>query len=140
MHSQVLESKNGIHQHRRNEMKNPILEKTFIFSLKIIAFTEMLQAQKKFNLANQLFRSGTAIGALVKEAQSPESLADFIHKLKIAAKEGQEAQYWLELCKLADEYPDPDDLLIDLLEINKLLTAIISSSKQKLVQKKHQQS
>ena len=52
---------------------------------------------KKYNLANQLFRSGTSIGANVREAQSAESKADFIHKIKISAKEAEEAEYWLLL-------------------------------------------
>ena len=110
---------------------NPVLEKSFIFSLKIIAFTEMLQVHKKYNLANQLFRSGTAIGALVKEAQSPESLSDFIHKMKIAAKEAQETEYWLQLCRLSDDYPDPLELMVDIEELNGILTTIIASSKRK---------
>jgi four helix bundle protein len=99
MHSRAPESRKKVHHMK----SNPVPEKSFIFSLKIIAFTEMLQVQKKYNLANQLFRSGTAIGALIKDAQSPESISDFIHKMKIAAKEAQETEYWLQLCRLSDD-------------------------------------
>lgn len=72
-----------------NEKPNLIVDLTFNFSLKIIAFTEVLESQRKFNLANQLFRSGTSIGANVREAQGAESKIDFRHKCKIAYKEAQ---------------------------------------------------
>lgn len=54
-------------------------------------------------LANQLLRSGTSIGANIRESQSAESRLDFIHKLKIADKE---AEYWLLLCQKSNKYPD----------------------------------
>lgn len=66
---------------------NLIVKLTFEFSLLIIDFTESLESKRKFNMSNQLFRSGTSIGANVREAQNAESKADFIHKMKIAAKE-----------------------------------------------------
>ncbi len=79
--------------------ENPILKLTFQFSLEIIKYTELLESIRKYNLSNQLFRSGTSIGANVKEAQNAESKADFIHKMKVAAKEADETEYWLLLCK-----------------------------------------
>lgn len=82
-------------------------------------------------MANQLFRCGTSIGANIKEAQNAESKADFIHKMKIAAKEAEETEYWLLLCKQAPNYPDPGELINDLQVINKILSKIISSSKNK---------
>lgn len=108
---------------------NLIVNLTFQFALEIIAFTEKLEQDRKFNLANQLFRSGTSIGANVREAQGCESKADFIHKLKIAYKEAEETRYWLELCQLSENYPMPEKLLIDVLSILKVLGKIISSSK-----------
>jgi len=66
-------------------MSNPILDKTFQFSLEIIAFCEVLESNKKFVISNQLLKSGTSIGANVVEAQNAESKADFIHKMKISA-------------------------------------------------------
>ncbi len=69
------------------QQENLIVQLTFQFAVDVIAFTEKLEAQKKYNLAKQLFRSGTSIGANVREAQGAESKADFIHKLKIAYKE-----------------------------------------------------
>jgi len=115
----------------RNDDDNVILKLTFAFSLKIIEFTELLETKRKYNVANQLFRCGTSIGANVKEAQNAESKPDFIHKMKIAAKEGDEAEYWLLLCKQSVNYPDTDKLLEDLLVINKVLSKIIASSKNK---------
>jgi four helix bundle protein len=109
---------------------NPILKLTFHFSLQIISFTEKLESARKFNLANQLFRSGTSIGANAMEAQNAESKADFIHKMKIAAKETEETQYWLMLCNASESYPESTGLLTKLEEIQRLLGAIISSSKK----------
>lgn len=108
---------------------NLILNLTFQFALEIIIFTEKLQLQKKFNLANQLFRSGTSIGANVREAQGCESRSDFIHKMKVAYKEAEETRYWLELCDLSENYPKPGKLNDDILAILKVLGKIISSSK-----------
>lgn len=84
---------------------NLIVTKTINFSLLIIEFCEELESKRKFVIANQLLRSGTAIGANVHEAQNAESKADFIHKIKIAAKELDETKYWLILCKKAKTYP-----------------------------------
>ncbi len=76
---------------------NLILNLTFDFSLVIIDFAEKLNEMHKFVLSNQILKSGTSIGANVKEAQNAESKSDFIHKFKIAAKEADEAEYWLLL-------------------------------------------
>src|SRR5205085_11308525 len=103
------------------EKDNLILKLTFQFSLDIIVFTEQLQQNKKFNLANQLFRSGTSIGANVRGAQGCESKPDFIHKMKIAYKEAEETSYWLELCKQAESYPEPGKLLNDIISILRVL-------------------
>ena len=114
----------------RNDKPNLIVDLTFQFSLDIIEFTELLEQKRKFNLANQLFRSGTSIGANVREAQNAESKADFIHKMKIAAKEADETEYWLLLCKFAPTYPSNEELLNKVQQILKVLSKIISSSKQ----------
>ncbi len=110
--------------------KNIILEKSFAFSLKIIAYTELLEQNKKYVIAKQLLRSGSSIGANIHEAQSAESKADFIHKLKIADKEAIETSYWLKLCLHSPSYPNPKGLEEQLLEIQKLLSKIISSCKK----------
>lgn len=65
------------------------------------------------------------------EAQNAESKADFIHKIKIAAKEADETQYWLLLCSLPGKYPDCNSLLIQLESIQKVLNKIVGTAKKK---------
>ena len=67
------------------------------------------------------------------EAQNAESKADFIHKMKIAAKEADECQYWLLLCEYADHYPDCEKLYLKLQEIQKILNAILGTAKRKFL-------
>ncbi|MFM7015433.1 MAG: four helix bundle protein [Bacteroidota bacterium] len=78
---------------RNDKSNNLIVQKTFDFALEIIQFTESRQKKQKFRLADKLFKSGTSISANVKEAQNAESKNDFIHKMKIAAKEADETEY-----------------------------------------------
>lgn len=111
---------------------NLIMKLTFNFSLRIIEFTEILESQKRFVVANQLLKSGTSIGANSYEAQNAESKSDFIHKFKIAAKEADETFYWLLICKHAPSYPDSVELLTELEVIQKTINKIISSSKKSL--------
>jgi four helix bundle protein len=109
---------------------NPVLKLTFQFSLLLIKYCEILNEQKKFVVSKQLLRSGTSIGANVVEAQNAESKADFIHKMKIAAKEAEENQYWLLLCKYSNFSSESSSLLSNLENIHKVLGKIISSSKK----------
>jgi four helix bundle protein len=110
--------------------QNLIVDLTFQFTLEINEFSEFLQSKKKFKLADQLFKSGTSIGANVREAQNAESKVDFIHKMKIAAKEADETEYWLLLCKHSSTYPDADVLLEKTTVIIKILSKIIGTSKR----------
>jgi four helix bundle protein len=114
------------------ETKNVIRDKSFDFAIAVIDFCELLETQKKYVIARQLLKSGTSIGANVREAQSSESKADFVHKLKISAKEAEESEYWLLLCKHSKNYPFDENLISILTEIQKLLSSIISKSKQSL--------
>ena len=111
----------------RTDKDNLIVKKTFEFSIQIMEYTESLTDKRKFPLANQLFKSGTSIGANVREAQNAESRNDFIHKMKIAAKEADETEYWLLLCKSNSGYPAPDNLIEQIDSINKILSKIIAS-------------
>ena len=79
-----------------------------------------MQDSKKFVVANQVLKSGTSIGANIREAQNAESKADFIHKFKISAKEIEETIYWLELCKFSNNYPNVDELLEQINNIQEL--------------------
>ncbi len=110
---------------------NAIVSMTFQFALAIWDLSEELQEKRKFALSNQLFRSGTGIGALVREAQNDESLKDFIHKMKIALKEADETEYWLLLCveRNVNSARTSLDLLIPIVRV---LNKIISTSNEKL--------
>jgi four helix bundle protein len=113
----------------RNDKKNLIVDLTLDFAPDIIEYCEILEELRKYVIARQLLKAGTSIGANVNEAQNAESKADFIHKLKMAAKEADETYYWLKLCKLSKQYPNPEGLDIKIISINNALSKIISSSK-----------
>jgi four helix bundle protein len=114
-----------------NKNKNLIVDLTFEFALKVIKYVELLEKNKKFVLANQLLRATTGIGANVREAQNAESKPDFIHKMKIAAKEADETEYWLLLCNRSEGFPNCEELLEDCASIIRVLSKIIASSKNK---------
>lgn len=80
----------------RIDKENVIVEKSFRFALEVVTFFEMLAEEKKYVIAMQPLKSGSSIDANTSKAQNAESKADFIHKLKIAAKEADETKYWLK--------------------------------------------
>lgn len=110
---------------------NAIVSMTFQFALAVWDLAEELQEAKKYAVSDQLFRSGTAIGALVREAQNGESLKDFIHKMKIALKEADETEYWLLLC-IERNIQNARTCLDRLIPIVRVLNKIISTSNEKL--------
>lgn len=112
---------------------NLILRLTFEFAVDIVLYSEGLEKLKKFVISKQILRSGTSIGANVKEAQNAESKKDFIHKLKIALKEADELEYWLFICNEIDSYTNSDDLIEKLSTIRKVLNSIVASSKNKTI-------
>lgn len=114
--------------------KNIVREKSFAFAIRAVFLYKFLTSEKnEFVLSKQVLRSGTAIGALVREAEHAESKKDFIHKLAIALKEANETEYWLELLHETDYLNTPAFTSIhsDVVELLKLLTSIIKSSKNK---------
>jgi len=111
------------------DKENVIVTKAIDFALDIVAFCELLERQRKFVVANQLLKSGTSIGANIHEAQNAESRADFIHKIKIAAKEIEETKYWLLLCERAPSYPFNENLRIKINEIGLIVYKILSTRK-----------
>lgn len=116
-----------------NSKDNLIVQLTFEFALEIIEITAILEERRKFVLANQLLRSGTSIGANVREGQNAESKNDFVHKLKIAAKEADETEYWLLLCKMSKVIEiDCQHLIEKLNVIQRILSKIIATSKLSL--------
>jgi len=116
----------------RNDKQNVVVDLSFKFALDIIEFSELLEDNKKFIVARQVLKAGTSIGANIREAQNAESKADFIHKIKIAAKEADEAEYWLLLCNNSKNYPNADNVLSKLNELIKIISKIISTSKNNL--------
>lgn len=116
----------------RNDRGNIIVDKTFDFALQIIEFSEHFYSKNRFALANQLFKSGISIGANVREAQNSGSKNDFIHKMKIAAKEAEETEYWLMLCSKSEHLQSPTEYMLwNLRDIILILSKIISTAKQK---------
>ena len=114
----------------RNDRENIIIEKTIQFAVNSIRYCEVLEYKRKYVVARQLLRSATSIGANVFEAQNGESKPDFIHKMKIAAKEASETQYWLILCERSEGFDMNPQLKEELEVIIKILSKIISSSKK----------
>ena len=110
---------------------NLIVDLSVEFALDIIEYAELLEEKRKFVIANQILKSGTSIGANVREAQNAESKLDFIHKLKIAAKEADETDYWLELCIRSKKYPDCLELKEKVVVLLRILNKIIGTSKAK---------
>lgn len=111
---------------------NIIVDKTFNFSKEIIKLYINLKNDKIYELASQLFRSGTSIGANVEEAQAAQSKKDFISKLSISAKEARETRYWLRLLNDTNiSQLDVKPLLNDINEIINILTKIIKTSNDK---------
>lgn len=112
--------------------ESPIKEKSFMFALKIIDLYKYLIGKNEYVLSKQILRSGTSIGANVREAQQAQSRKDFISKMSIALKESHETDYWLALLIQAEliESTIFNDLNNLNIEIMKLLTSIIKSSKE----------
>ena len=112
--------------------ENIVKDKSFTFALRVIKLAKFLESEKReFVLSRQLLRSGTAIGALVREAEHAESKADFIHKMSIALKEANETAYWLELLRQGEyvEEQSFESVRSDSEELIKLLVSIVKSAK-----------
>jgi len=114
-------------------MKNSIIrEKSYEFALRIIkAYKFLSQEQREFVLSKQVLRSGTSIGALVKEAEHAQSRADFINKMNVALKEANETEYWLMLLK-DSEYIDEksfSSIHQDCSELIRILASIVKTTK-----------
>lgn len=115
----------------RNDKENLVVQLSLEFAIVIIEYCQTLEYEKKFIVARQLLKSGTSIGANIHEAQNAESKDDFVHKMKIAAKEADETQYWLTLCELSEGYPSAILLKEKLQSLINILSKIISTSKSK---------
>ncbi|MBL0359380.1 MAG: four helix bundle protein [Chitinophagaceae bacterium] len=117
-------------------MKQNILkEKSFAFAVRIVNLYKYLKKQHgEYIISQQLIRSGTSVGALIREAEHAESTKDFIHKLNVGLKEANESKYWLDLLAATDFLTTDmfDSLNRDCEELLKLLIASVKTSKLKL--------
>ena len=111
---------------------NVIRDKSFAFALRMIKLNQVLAEQNEYVLSRQLLKSGTAIGAMVRESEHAESKADFIHKMSIAQKEANETEYWIELLHQSAyiNQSSYESIQPEIAEIKKLLASILISSKR----------
>ena len=112
--------------------ENLTKEKSFAFAIEIVTLYKILLDRKEFVLSKQMLRSGTSIGANIRESEHAQSKADFIHKLSISLKEANETEYWIDLLfetkylsQSEFEFIKPKNV-----ELLKLLTSIINTSKK----------
>ncbi len=111
-------------------MANPVIEeKTLDFAVRIVRFYKYLCNEKKeFVLSKQILRSGTSIGANVRESHFAESTADFIHKKSIALKEANETAYWLEVMEKS-EIVNQEQIAKLKSDLNEIIAILVSSIK-----------
>ena|SRR5258708_1508698 len=114
--------------------ENVIKLKSFDFALRIVKLYQyLIEEKKEYILSKQLLRSGTAVGAMIRESEHAESKSDFIHKLSVGLKEANETEYWIELLHKSNFIDEKSFQSIqnDITELLKLLTAIIKTSKNR---------
>lgn len=119
----------------RRQRINVVEERSYQFSIRIINLYKYLDENKRiYDIARQLLRSGTAIGAFIKEAVHAQSKADFLNKMNVALKEANETIYWLSLLHDTNYLKDNEFLSInnDCEELLKLLISIVKTTKNNL--------
>jgi four helix bundle protein len=107
------------------------LEKSYAFALGAIRLARLLRSRREFDLARQLLKSGTSVGANIEEARAGSSRVDFVAKMTIASKEAREALYWLRLLRDSATV-EPSEIAEDLRtaeELVRLLTSIVKTSR-----------
>lgn len=118
-----------------NNKNNVLKEKSYTFALKIIQlYKEIIKQEKEFFISKKMLRSGTCIGAMIREAEYAQSKPDFIHKLSIALKEANETDYWLSLLKVSNyitqlNYSEMQELCIEIIKI--IISSINTLKKNK---------
>ena len=117
-------------------MKENVLKiKSYSFALRIVKLHQFLRKEKKeYILSKQILRCGTAIGALIREAEFAQSKADFTNKMQIALREANETRYWLEIFKDSDYLNDKmfESIKNDCDELIQLLVSTVKTSKQRI--------
>lgn len=116
--------------------ENLVYEKAFKFSVRIVNLYKYLTSEnKEFILSKQILRSGTSVGANIKESIEAQGKKDFLSKMNIVLKEASETEYWLELRKATDYLDEKKftSIIQDCKELNKLLSSIVKTTKNNLV-------
>ena len=114
-----------------------IKTKSFLFAIRIVNLYKVLVSRNEYVMSKQILRSGTSVGANIREAKNAESKADFIHKLGISQKEADETLYWLELLQATNYITDEEFVSLnnDGVEVLKLIKSIIISTKKNIKNK-----
>jgi len=114
--------------------KGPLEEKSVFFAVGVVRLHAKMQRQNEFTISKQLLRAGTSIGAQIQESRSAESRRDFLHKIRIAAKEAREAHYWLRVIqesKLSPKHDITNEISLGE-ELVRMLTAAIKTTSKSL--------
>ena len=116
-----------------------VMNKSYAFALRVVKLYKYITIEKKeYVLSKQLLRSGTAIGALIKEGEHAQSKAAFLNKMNVALKEANETEYWIQLLRDSEyiSIKQSISILEDVLEIIRLLTSIVKTTKSTLIKQK----
>jgi len=119
----------------KTENKSVLKSKSYDFALRIInLYKYLVESKKEFILSKQLLKSGTAVGALIREAEFAQSKKDFVSKMSIALKEANETNYWIDLLKDSKylEKKEYESINDDVKELIKMLVSTIKTSKKNL--------
>jgi four helix bundle protein len=108
----------------QNKSQLPIKERSFKFAVEIVKFCNHLKELRQYEISNQLIRSGTSIGANLREASNGYSKKDFIYKVSIAQKEADETIYWLEILNEILNENEIDSLLKEATQLLKIIKTI----------------
>lgn len=112
-----------------------IYDKSYNFAISIIKlYKHIVKTYNEYTLSKQLLKSGTSIGANIREAKNAQSKKDFLSKMNIALKEATETEYWLELLRDTNYISNSNSLTIldECIEIKKILTSIVKTTKKNL--------
>lgn len=115
-----------------------VYNKAFKFAIRIVnVYKHLSKEQYEYTLSKQVLRSGTSIGANIKEAVQASSSRDFLMKMNIALKEASETDYWLELLMATDylDAKDTESIINDCKELNRILASIVKTTKENLKEK-----
>ena len=112
-------------------MAGPLNEKSVDFAVRIVKINRFLKDKKEYEIAGQIIRSGTSIGANINEADYAQSRADFISKLSVALKETAETEYWLKVIHRSEIIDNEmyNSIIEDCLEIKRMLVSSLNTAK-----------